>query len=171
MHEGTYSPPLYLDLYNFHDGAQNDIFENSTVTQPSNASALPAGVSSTPIQSGNLAVATTSQTSSSSLPSNGMQTPSSGPYSSPASSVPAAAPQSQSPAPSYGSMPDCASPTQASEAANASSSSSSSSSASASASAEPGSVAGSNSHHKHRPSHHHQGHSDECSCHQGAPQQ
>jgi hypothetical protein len=40
MQEGTYTPPLYQDLYNFHDGAQNDIFENSTDTGPS--SALPA---------------------------------------------------------------------------------------------------------------------------------
>ena len=32
MLEGTYTPPLYLDLYNFHDGAQNDIFENTTDT-------------------------------------------------------------------------------------------------------------------------------------------
>ncbi len=30
MFEGTYTPPLYLDLYNFHDGAQKDIFENTT---------------------------------------------------------------------------------------------------------------------------------------------
>ena len=29
MFEGTYSPPFYLDLYNFKDGAQNDIFQNS----------------------------------------------------------------------------------------------------------------------------------------------
>src|SRR5947208_2892622 len=26
MFEGYYSPPLYLDLYNFGNGAQNDIF-------------------------------------------------------------------------------------------------------------------------------------------------
>jgi hypothetical protein len=32
MLEGTYTPPLYLDLYNFHDGAQMDIFENTTDT-------------------------------------------------------------------------------------------------------------------------------------------
>jgi hypothetical protein len=32
MLEGTYTPPLYLDLYNFHDGPQNDIFENTTDT-------------------------------------------------------------------------------------------------------------------------------------------
>ncbi|EIN04021.1 hypothetical protein PUNSTDRAFT_146766 [Punctularia strigosozonata HHB-11173 SS5] len=29
MFEGTYSPPFYLDLYNFKDGAQNDIFVDS----------------------------------------------------------------------------------------------------------------------------------------------
>ncbi|TBU33608.1 hypothetical protein BD311DRAFT_748979 [Dichomitus squalens] len=29
MFEGTYSPPFYTDLYNFKDGAQNDIFEDS----------------------------------------------------------------------------------------------------------------------------------------------
>jgi len=34
MLEGTYTPPLYLDLYNFHDGAQNDIFENTTDASP-----------------------------------------------------------------------------------------------------------------------------------------
>ena len=44
MLEGTYTPPLYLDLYNFHDGAQNDIFENTTDTSLS-PRALPASVS------------------------------------------------------------------------------------------------------------------------------
>src|SRR6266403_3797286 len=39
MHEGTYTPPLYLGLYNFHDGAQNDIFKNSTDTSTSPSSA------------------------------------------------------------------------------------------------------------------------------------
>ncbi|EIM90957.1 uncharacterized protein STEHIDRAFT_152641 [Stereum hirsutum FP-91666 SS1] len=29
--EGTYAPPLYTDLYNFKDGAQNDIFGESAV--------------------------------------------------------------------------------------------------------------------------------------------
>ena len=29
MFEGTYSPPFYLDLYNFKDGAQEDIFSDS----------------------------------------------------------------------------------------------------------------------------------------------
>ena len=35
MFEGYYSPPLYQDLYNFLDGAQNDIFEGSDVQPPS----------------------------------------------------------------------------------------------------------------------------------------
>ena len=34
MFEGYYSPPLYQDLYNFVDGAQNDIFVDSVVTTP-----------------------------------------------------------------------------------------------------------------------------------------
>ncbi|KAI0703781.1 hypothetical protein BC835DRAFT_1410509 [Cytidiella melzeri] len=29
MFEGTYAPPRYLDMYNFLDGAQNDIFQDS----------------------------------------------------------------------------------------------------------------------------------------------
>ncbi|OBZ72040.1 Tubulin beta-2 chain [Grifola frondosa] len=29
MFEGTYAPPFYLDLYNFKDGSQDDIFEDS----------------------------------------------------------------------------------------------------------------------------------------------
>ena len=29
MFEGTFSPPFYLDLYNFKDGAQEDIFTDS----------------------------------------------------------------------------------------------------------------------------------------------
>jgi hypothetical protein len=34
MFEGAFSPPFYLDLYNFRDGAQNDIFEDSYVAFP-----------------------------------------------------------------------------------------------------------------------------------------
>lgn len=29
MNEGTFSPPVYNDLYNFRDGAQDDIFQDS----------------------------------------------------------------------------------------------------------------------------------------------
>ena len=34
MFEGTYSPPFYLDLYNFKDGAQEDIFVDSYSSIP-----------------------------------------------------------------------------------------------------------------------------------------
>ncbi|CAL1716077.1 unnamed protein product [Somion occarium] len=34
MFEDTYAPPFYLDLYNFKDGAQNDIFEDSYASMP-----------------------------------------------------------------------------------------------------------------------------------------
>ena len=44
MNEGTYSPPAYKDLYNFRDGPQDDIFENSydSIPVPSpNQTAIP----------------------------------------------------------------------------------------------------------------------------------
>lgn len=44
MFEGTYSPPFYNDLYNFKDGAQNDIFQDSYISIPvpgPNQTALP----------------------------------------------------------------------------------------------------------------------------------
>lgn len=34
MYEGPYSPPFYLDLYNFKDGAQDDIFLDSYASIP-----------------------------------------------------------------------------------------------------------------------------------------
>ena len=34
MFEGTYAPPFYTDLYNFRDGAQNDIFLDSYADIP-----------------------------------------------------------------------------------------------------------------------------------------
>ena len=34
MFEGTYAPPRYLDMYNFKDGAQNDIFIDSYAEIP-----------------------------------------------------------------------------------------------------------------------------------------
>ncbi|EJF64694.1 hypothetical protein BD309DRAFT_569379 [Dichomitus squalens] len=34
MFEGTYAPPFYTDLYNFKDGAQNDIFADSYASIP-----------------------------------------------------------------------------------------------------------------------------------------
>ena len=44
MFEGTYSPPFYTDLYNFRDGAQDDIFQDSYLSIPVpgvNQTALP----------------------------------------------------------------------------------------------------------------------------------
>ena len=44
MNEGTFSPPSYNDLYNFRDGPQDDIFENSydSIPVPSpNQTAIP----------------------------------------------------------------------------------------------------------------------------------
>lgn len=43
MFEGEHAPPVYNDLYNFADGAQNDIFEDSykTLPQPGVVAALP----------------------------------------------------------------------------------------------------------------------------------
>lgn len=34
MFEGTYSPPFYLDLYNFKNGSQDDIFLDSYASIP-----------------------------------------------------------------------------------------------------------------------------------------
>ena len=34
MFEGTYSPPFYLDLYNFKNGSQDDIFQDSYTSIP-----------------------------------------------------------------------------------------------------------------------------------------
>lgn len=43
MFEGSYSPPVYNDLYNFLNGAQDDIFQDSYVVLPDPApdAALP----------------------------------------------------------------------------------------------------------------------------------
>lgn len=58
MFEGTYSPPFYNDLYNFLDGAQNDIFQDSYASIPvpgPNQTALPvlaaAGAAATHVPS------------------------------------------------------------------------------------------------------------------------
>jgi len=44
MFEGTFSPPVYNDLYNFLDGAQNDIFVDSYVSIPTPAPNAPVPV-------------------------------------------------------------------------------------------------------------------------------
>ncbi|KIP08019.1 hypothetical protein PHLGIDRAFT_117567 [Phlebiopsis gigantea 11061_1 CR5-6] len=57
MFEGYYSPPFYTDLYNFEDGAQDDIFLDSYTITPSpganstivpTLNSQPTGVSSSP---------------------------------------------------------------------------------------------------------------------------
>lgn len=53
MFEGTFSPPVYNDLYNFLDGSQDDIFEDSylSIPDPSPNAALPVlnGTNETPL--------------------------------------------------------------------------------------------------------------------------
>lgn len=59
MFEGTYAPPFYNDLYNFKDGAQNDIFEDSYSSIPvpgPNQTALP--VLAVPVIGTNLSLPT-----------------------------------------------------------------------------------------------------------------
>jgi hypothetical protein len=68
MFEGNFSPPVYNDLYNFLDGAQNDIFTDSYTSIPT-----PAPNASLPVLS-NLSG---TNSSSSSIPS----TPNSNPNS------------------------------------------------------------------------------------------
>jgi len=70
MFEGTYSPPFYNDLYNFQDGAQNDIFVDSytSIPPPSvNQTIIPTPVSN-PTAAGAGASTPTSSTSVTSLP-------------------------------------------------------------------------------------------------------
>jgi hypothetical protein len=47
MFEGAFSPPVYNDLYNFLDGAQNDIFQDSYsfLPDPSPTAPMPVLVS------------------------------------------------------------------------------------------------------------------------------
>ena len=58
MFEGNFSPPVYNDLYNFLDGAQNDIFIDSYVSIPT-----PAPNASVPVLA-NLSGTNSSSTSS-----------------------------------------------------------------------------------------------------------
>ncbi|KAJ7163891.1 hypothetical protein C8R43DRAFT_989108 [Mycena crocata] len=47
MFEGTYAPPIYTDLYEFRDGAQEDIFEDSYAFLPDPSPAAPLPVLNT----------------------------------------------------------------------------------------------------------------------------
>jgi hypothetical protein len=67
MFEGYYSPPFYTDLYNFRDGAQDDIFVDSytEIPPPSpNSTVVPTPVSQTSISSLPTTVTNTPPTSS-----------------------------------------------------------------------------------------------------------
>ncbi|PPQ95450.1 hypothetical protein CVT26_008469 [Gymnopilus dilepis] len=68
MFEGTYSPPVYNDLYNFLDGAQDDIFVDSYLSIPDPAPNAPmpilADVSATKTQ-----IPSSSSNNSSAVPS------------------------------------------------------------------------------------------------------
>jgi hypothetical protein len=44
MFEGTYAPPFYTDLYEFRDGAQDDIFEDSYAFLPDPSPTAPLPV-------------------------------------------------------------------------------------------------------------------------------
>jgi len=63
MFEGSFSPPVYNDLYNFLDGAQNDIFQDSYsfLPDPSPTAPLPvlANLTSTSSSGGGNANSTT----------------------------------------------------------------------------------------------------------------
>jgi hypothetical protein len=48
--EGYYPPPYYLDLYNFQNGAQNDIFEGDVITTPLPPSPSTPSSTSSPAQ-------------------------------------------------------------------------------------------------------------------------
>ena len=73
MFEGTYAPPYYTDLYNFKDGAQNDIFVDSYVLpmpDPGvNQSALPELVTPNAPVATSSAPAVTSSSTPAAMPS------------------------------------------------------------------------------------------------------
>lgn len=80
MFEGAFSPPVYNDLYNFIDGAQNDIFDDSylSIPEPSPNAALPVlnGTNGTPISIDSIPSSgvTSSSNSSFTIPSSGSST-------------------------------------------------------------------------------------------------
>ena len=80
MFEGYYSPPFYTDLYNFEDGAQNDIFLDSyrSIPTPSPNSTIvptpsvqPTGVSSSSDPSQTPSSVSPSASANSSIPITG----------------------------------------------------------------------------------------------------
>ncbi|PIL29836.1 transporter [Ganoderma sinense ZZ0214-1] len=140
MFEGTYSPPEYTDLYNFQDGAQDDIFADSypngiPVPGPSQTSVPTPGPAptSTSATSATSTAASSSATSASSsaTPSSSSATPSSTSATSSSSSA-TSAPYSSSATPSSSSAaPTLTSVTPSSSSATPSSTSPTSSPSSA----------------------------------------
>ena len=68
MFEGTYAPPFYTDLYNFKDGAQDDIFVDSYAEIPTpsaNQTVVP-----TPLEPSSTSGATTSSSVPPSAPTS-----------------------------------------------------------------------------------------------------
>ncbi|KAH9847531.1 hypothetical protein C2E23DRAFT_907078 [Lenzites betulinus] len=123
MFEGTYSPPFYLDLYNFKDGAQDDIFVDSYpngIPPPSpNSTVVP-----TPFLGNGVAPAPTSvsasytysygSSSAASLASTSVTSGSSIPASSASSSIPTSSQAPSSSASlSASTLPQTASPSSA----------------------------------------------------------
>ena len=65
MFEGTYAPPYYNDLYNFVDGAQEDIFQDSYATIPvpgPNQTALPVLAQNGPVETASVPDSTAAST-------------------------------------------------------------------------------------------------------------
>ena len=73
MFEGTFSPPVYNDLYNFLDGAQNDIFVDSYVSIPTPGPNAPVPVLAD-VSSKNSSSSSSSTTSTSNSNSNSTST-------------------------------------------------------------------------------------------------
>lgn len=77
MFEGTFSPPFYNDLYNFLDGAQNDIFVDSYASIPKpgpNQTELPIVA----VISGDNEPSSVTSAGSSIVPDDGTSVPTSG---------------------------------------------------------------------------------------------
>ncbi|TFK91420.1 hypothetical protein K466DRAFT_515481 [Polyporus arcularius HHB13444] len=68
MFEGTYAPPFYTDLYNFKDGAQDDIFADSYAEIPTPSA--DQTIVPTPLEPSSTGAATTSSSAPPSAPTS-----------------------------------------------------------------------------------------------------
>ncbi|CAL1716054.1 unnamed protein product [Somion occarium] len=110
MFEGTYSPPVYNDLYGFADGAQNDIFQAATVNgvsvfgdDPAAGGAPPTNPPA-PSPPASSAAPAASSPAQSSAPAPTVETPAPVPPTSspPADSTPSSSPATPTPSPDTG---------------------------------------------------------------------